>query len=49
MSRHRARKRFGQHFLTDPGVIGDIVQAQRVNRRNVAGDLVDEETELYRF
>jgi 16S rRNA (adenine1518-N6/adenine1519-N6)-dimethyltransferase len=24
---HIARKRFGQHFLTDEGVIGDIVQA----------------------
>ena len=24
---HRARKRFGQHFLTDHGVIGDIVAA----------------------
>jgi 16S rRNA (adenine1518-N6/adenine1519-N6)-dimethyltransferase len=24
---HTARKRFGQHFLTDEGVIGDIVQA----------------------
>ena len=27
MSRHRARKRFGQHFLTDPGVIDAIVRA----------------------
>jgi len=27
MSPHRARKRFGQHFLTDPGVIGAIVGA----------------------
>ena len=25
MSQHRARKRFGQHFLTDPGVIDAIV------------------------
>lgn len=24
---HRARKRFGQHFLHDPGVIGDIVSS----------------------
>jgi len=24
---HRARKRFGQHFLVDPGVIADIVRA----------------------
>ena len=27
MSAHRPRKRFGQHFLTDPGVIDTIVQA----------------------
>ena len=27
MNRHRARKRFGQHFLTDPGVIDAIVHA----------------------
>ena len=27
MARHRARKRFGQHFLTDPGVIDAIVRA----------------------
>ena len=27
MSGHRPRKRFGQHFLTDPGVIGAIVDA----------------------
>ncbi len=27
MSKHRARKRFGQHFLVDPGVIGAIVDA----------------------
>ena len=27
MTRHRARKRFGQHFLTDPGVIDAIVDA----------------------
>ena len=26
-SQHRARKRFGQHFLVDPGVIGEIVSA----------------------
>ena len=25
--KHIARKRFGQHFLTDPGIIEDIVQA----------------------
>lgn len=27
MAGHRARKRFGQHFLTDPGVIDAIVRA----------------------
>ncbi len=27
MSKHRPRKRFGQHFLTDPGVIDAIVHA----------------------
>ena len=27
MTRHRARKRFGQHFLTDPGVIDAIINA----------------------
>ena len=27
MAAHRARKRFGQHFLTDPGVIDAIVRS----------------------
>ncbi len=27
MSRHRPRKRFGQHFLTDPGVVDAIISA----------------------
>ena len=27
MAKHRARKRFGQHFLTDPGIIDAIVRA----------------------
>jgi len=27
MARHRARKRFGQHFLTDPGIIDAIIRA----------------------
>jgi len=27
MTRHRARKRFGQHFLTDPAVIDAIIEA----------------------
>lgn len=29
MSGHQARKRFGQHFLTDPGVIDEILHAIR--------------------
>ena len=29
MAAHRARKRFGQHFLTDPGVIDAIIDAIR--------------------
>ena len=29
MSRHRPRKRFGQHFLTDPGAIAAIINAIR--------------------
>ena len=27
MAKHRARRRFGQHFLTDPGVIDAIIRA----------------------
>ena len=27
MNKHRPRKRFGQHFLTDPGVIDAIVSS----------------------
>ena len=27
MAKHRARKRFGQHFLSDPGVIDAIIRA----------------------
>jgi 16S rRNA (adenine1518-N6/adenine1519-N6)-dimethyltransferase len=27
MAKHRARKRFGQHFLSDPGIIDAIVRA----------------------
>jgi 16S rRNA (adenine1518-N6/adenine1519-N6)-dimethyltransferase len=32
MSTHRARKRFGQHFLRDPGVIDAIVRAVAAQR-----------------
>lgn len=35
MKRHRARKRFGQHFLTDPGVIAAIVNAVAPSRDDV--------------
>lgn len=38
MSRHRPRKRFGQHFLRDPGVIDAIVRAVRPS----AGDTIVE-------
>ena len=35
MAAHRARKRFGQHFLTDPGVIDAIVRAIHPARDDV--------------
>ncbi len=35
MKQHRARKRFGQHFLTDPGVIAAIVNAVAPARDDV--------------
>ncbi|NND48228.1 MAG: 16S rRNA (adenine(1518)-N(6)/adenine(1519)-N(6))-dimethyltransferase RsmA [Woeseiaceae bacterium] len=35
MAAHRARKRFGQHFLTDPGVIDAIVQSIHATRQDV--------------
>jgi len=35
MSPHRARKRFGQHFLTDPGVIDAIISAVAPSRNDV--------------
>ena len=38
MSRHRPRKRFGQHFLVDPAVIGAIIDAIGVR----AGDRIVE-------
>ena len=27
MAKHRARKRFGQHFLSDPAIIDAIIRA----------------------
>ncbi len=39
MGRHRARKRFGQHFLTDPGVIDAIVRAVHADRDDVVVEI----------
>lgn len=39
MSGHRARKRFGQHFLSDPGVIDAIVRAVNVNEDDVVVEI----------
>ena len=35
MTPHRPRKRFGQHFLVDPGVVGAIIDAIRPSRDDV--------------
>jgi len=35
MNSHRARKRFGQHFLTDPGVIDAIISAVAPSENDV--------------
>jgi len=35
MAGHRARKRFGQHFLTDPGVIDEIVRSIHPSKQDV--------------
>jgi len=35
MAGHRARKRFGQHFLTDPGVIESIVRSIHPGKRDI--------------
>lgn len=35
MAQHRARKRFGQHFLTDPGVIDAILRAVHATKDDV--------------
>ncbi|MEL7185505.1 MAG: 16S rRNA (adenine(1518)-N(6)/adenine(1519)-N(6))-dimethyltransferase RsmA [Pseudomonadota bacterium] len=39
MSRHRARKRFGQHFLTDPGAIGAIISAVHATKDDVVVEI----------
>lgn len=35
MAKHRARKRFGQHFLADPGVIDAIIRAVHPSKDDV--------------
>ena len=35
MAKHRARKRFGQHFLADPGVVDAIIQAVHPTKEDV--------------
>ena len=39
MGGHRARKRFGQHFLTDPGVIDAIVRAVHATADDVVVEI----------
>ena len=39
MGRHRPRKRFGQHFLTDPGVIDAIVNAVHATSDDVVVEI----------
>jgi 16S rRNA (adenine1518-N6/adenine1519-N6)-dimethyltransferase len=39
MGGHRARKRFGQHFLTDPGVIDGIVRAVHATADDVVVEI----------
>ena len=39
MNAHRPRKRFGQHFLTDPGVIDAIVQAINPRRDDIVVEI----------
>ena len=39
MPGHRARKRFGQHFLADPGVIGAILSAVHATKDDVVVEI----------
>ena len=39
MPGHRARKRFGQHFLTDPGVIDAILQSVHATKDDVVVEI----------
>lgn len=39
MPGHRARKRFGQHFLTDPGVIDEIVRSVNATKDDIVVEI----------
>ena len=39
MAAHRARKRFGQHFLTDPGVIDAILQSIHATKQDTVVEI----------
>jgi 16S rRNA (adenine1518-N6/adenine1519-N6)-dimethyltransferase len=39
MTAHRPRKRFGQHFLTDPGVIDEIVRSIRPSANDIVVEI----------
>lgn len=39
MTAHRARKRFGQHFLTDPGVVDEIVRSIRPSSSDIVVEI----------
>lgn len=39
MPGHRARKRFGQHFLTDPGVIDEIIRSIHASKNDIVVEI----------
>ena len=39
MTAHRPRKRFGQHFLTDPGVVDEIVRSIRPSSTDIVVEI----------
>lgn len=39
MPGHRARKRFGQHFLTDPGVIDEIIRSIHASKDDIVVEI----------
>ena len=39
MPGHRARKRFGQHFLTDPGVVDAILRSVHATKDDVVVEI----------